>query len=120
MKLDDKVKYIVKIKDEFVPFFEKTTLSKKGVFCGMIIQKGDQMIFELNGPFHANVIIPCSWIEWLAPSCIYFAQFENPIEEEKEEEYPYELYYCGEKVGKIKLPLPLFSLNKTDKSWEIK
>ena len=36
------------------------------------------------------------------------------------EKYPYDLYYMGEKVGKIKQPLPLLSLNASDKSWEIK
>ena len=77
------------------------------------------MIFELNGPRHANIIIPCDWIEWLAPSCINFAQFKDFSTELKEEEYPYNLYYLGEKVGKIKWPLR-FPECTTEKIFEVK
>lgn len=100
--------YIVALKDCYKKYLELTTINK--IFCGKYIKSEyGNVYFELNG-IKAVVIIPEEWIEYMAPSkkCI------------KKEEYPYDLYYCGEKVGKIKLPLPLFSLNATDKSWEIK
>ena len=76
------------------------------------------MIFELNGPCHCSVVIPISWIEWLAPSYIYHHKFGHSIEEEKEE-YPYDLYYMGEKVGKIKWPLQ-FPECTVEKIFEVK
>ena len=61
------VYYIVKVRDDIRDAaFYKTTVS--GVFCGTLVnQNGVNFYFELNGS-KALVIIPHSWIEWMAPS----------------------------------------------------
>ena len=65
--IDDKdVYYIVKVKDVTDDMFYKTTISNK--FCGKLVNQNDgKFYFELNGS-NALVIIPHSWIEWMAPS----------------------------------------------------
>lgn len=64
--------YIVKVKEdnfnscELGYMFRKTTCSK--LFCGRLVnQNNGNFYFELNGS-NALVIIPHSWIEWMAPS----------------------------------------------------
>ena len=59
--------YIVKVKDDIRDImFYKTTVSR--MFCGTLVnQNGGNFYFELNGS-KALVIIPHSWIEWMAPS----------------------------------------------------
>ena len=66
--------YIVKINqsktnnDELGYMFHKTICSK--LFCGRLVNQNDgKFYFELNGS-NALVIIPHSWIEWMAPSKI--------------------------------------------------
>jgi hypothetical protein len=59
--------YIVKIKENRVDgLFYQTTVNK--MFCGVLVNHADgNFYFELNGS-KALVIIPHSWIEWMAPS----------------------------------------------------
>ena len=98
--------YDIKIKDDYIKML-KNTIFSKGCFCGLelIEERNEYFYFKMqNGQY---IKIADEWIDLLIPST-------------QVEKYPYDLYYCGEKVGKIKLSLPLFSLNATDKSWEIK
>lgn len=68
------IHYIVKVnKDEIdsselgYMFYETTCLN---IFCGRLVnQNGRNFYFELNNS-DALVIIPHSWIEWMAPSKI--------------------------------------------------
>lgn len=58
--------YIVSIKDRYIYELHLTTITKK--FCGRIENETSTNIyFRLNGS-DALVIIPHSWIEWMAPS----------------------------------------------------
>ena len=58
--------YIVGIKDKKISNLKCTTINKE--FCGKIIKTTkNKTFFELNGS-RANVIIPTSWIEYLAHS----------------------------------------------------
>ena len=66
------VYYIVKIKEDKIYSYElgymfsETTCSK--LFCGRLVNQNDKnFYFELNSS-NALVIIPHSWIEWMAPS----------------------------------------------------
>ena len=98
--------YDIKIKDNYVKIL-KDTIFGKGYFCGLelIEERNEYFYFKMqNGQY---IKIADEWIDLLIPHT-------------EIEKYPYDLYYLGEKVGKIRLPLPLFSLNATDKSWEIK
>lgn len=62
----NKIKYIVKLKDDF--YMPKTTIKKQ--FCGSIENiAGNQIYFKLHGS-NALVIIPHNKIEWMAPSKI--------------------------------------------------
>ena len=58
--------YIVSIKDRYIYELHLTTITKE--FCGRIENQTSTSIhFRLNGS-NALVIIPYSWIEWMAPS----------------------------------------------------
>lgn len=58
--------YIVSIKDSYICELNLTTITKE--FCGRIEnQSSTSIYFRLNGS-DALVIIPHSWIEWMAPS----------------------------------------------------
>ena len=98
--------YDIKLKDNYAKIL-KDTIFDRGYLCGL------ELINEVNGYFYFRdgggqlIKISDDWVDLLLPNT-------------KLEVYPYDLYYLGEKVGKIRLPLPLFSLNATDKSWEIK
>lgn len=61
--------YLVALKDNIADAsFYKTTVSR--MFCGKLVNNnGANFYFELNGS-DALVIIPHSWIEWMAPSKI--------------------------------------------------
>ena len=66
------VYYIVKIKEDKIYSYElgymfsETTCSK--LFCCRLVNQNDKnFYFELNSS-NALVIIPHSWIEWMAPS----------------------------------------------------
>lgn len=68
------IHYIVKINKDKIDIselgymFYKTTCSN--IFCGRLVnQNGRNFYFELNNS-DALVIIPHSWIEWMAPSKI--------------------------------------------------
>lgn len=59
--------YLVKLKEgiEDNLYYRTTT---KNQFCGKLVNNnGKNFYFELNGS-NALVIIPHSWIEWMAPS----------------------------------------------------
>lgn len=58
--------YIVSIKERYIPELCLTTITKE--FCGKIEDQTDTSIyFKLNGS-NALVIVPHSWIEWMAPA----------------------------------------------------
>lgn len=68
------IHYIVKINKDKIDsselgyMFHKTTCSD--IFCGRLVNQNDRnFYFELNSS-DALVIIPHSWIEWMAPSKI--------------------------------------------------
>lgn len=65
--MKEDIYYIVKIKENAQDgLFYQTTVNK--MFCGILVnQLGGNFYFELNGS-KALVIIPHSWIEWMAPS----------------------------------------------------
>lgn len=64
-KMQD-IYYIVRLKEQYRQELNLTTITKD--FCGKIVnQTAGNIYFELNGS-DALVIIPHSWIEWLAPS----------------------------------------------------
>lgn len=73
MKMNNDVYYLVKLDSEKVEnykLFSITTI-QNGFFCGKIInQTSSNLYFELNGPSRVLVIIPHSWIKWMAPSKI--------------------------------------------------
>ena len=58
--------YIVSIKERYICELHLTTITKE--FCGRIEnQTSTSIYFRLNGS-DALVIIPHSWIEWMAPA----------------------------------------------------
>lgn len=58
--------YIVSIKEKYICELHLTTIAKG--FCGRIEnQTSTSIYFRLNGS-DALVIIPHSWIEWMAPT----------------------------------------------------
>ena len=68
------IHYIVKINKDKIDsselgyMFYKTTCPN--IFCGQLVnQNNENFYFELNNS-NALVIIPHSWIEWMAPSKI--------------------------------------------------
>lgn len=63
----ENIYYIVKVREDiFDPLFDKTTIRR--TFCGVLVnQNNGKFYFELNGS-GALVIIPHSWIDWMAPS----------------------------------------------------
>ena len=68
------IHYIVKINQDKIDsnelgyMFYETTCSN--IFCGRLVnQANGRFYFELNNS-NALVIIPHSWIEWMAPSKI--------------------------------------------------
>lgn len=68
------IHYIIKVNKDKIDsselgyMFYKTTCSN--VFCGRLVnQNNKNFYFELNSS-NALVIIPHSWIEWMAPSKI--------------------------------------------------
>mgnify|MGYP003403652815 CR=1 FL=1 len=67
MTSKEDIYYIVKIKEDVVDsLFYQTTIRHK--FCGKLVNRNyGNFYFELNGS-DALVIIPHSWIEWMAPS----------------------------------------------------
>ena len=58
--------YIVSIKERYICELHLTTITKE--FCGRIEnQTSTSIYFRLNGS-DALLIIPHSWIEWMAPA----------------------------------------------------
>ena len=73
MKKKSKIKYIVKLKENF--YMPKTTI--KTEFCGSIENiTGSSIYFKIHGS-NALVIIPHNKIEWMAPSVILFKEGYN-------------------------------------------
>lgn len=63
---EPKIYYIVNIKDRYISELYLTTITKE--FCGRIEnQTSTSIYFRLNGS-DALVIVPHSWIEWMAPA----------------------------------------------------
>lgn len=63
---EPEIYYIVNIKDRYISELRLTTITKE--FCAKIDNQTERNIyFRLNGS-DALVIIPHSWIEWMAPS----------------------------------------------------
>lgn len=63
---EPEIYYIVNIKDRYISELHLTTITKE--FCGRIEEQSSTSIyFRLNGS-NALVIIPHSWIEWMAPA----------------------------------------------------
>lgn len=63
---EPEIYYIVSIKDRYIYELHLTTITKE--FCGRIESQSSTSIhFRLNGS-DALVIIPYSWIEWMAPA----------------------------------------------------
>lgn len=79
MKKKNKIKYIVKLKEDF--YMPKTTIKRK--FCGSIENIANSSIyFKIHG-CNALVIIPHNKIEWMAPSAILFNEgfnYENILD----------------------------------------
>ena len=65
-KDDSDVYYIVTLNEQGQDKFRGTTVAYR--FCAKVIQHSPKMIFELNSPTKALVIIPFNWIESMAPS----------------------------------------------------
>lgn len=66
----DNILYIVKIKERYLEKLSKTIL-KKGGFVGTLLKSGENMVFELNAS-KSMVIIQFDWIEYMAPSEIFW------------------------------------------------
>lgn len=63
---EPEIYYIVNIKDRYISELRLTTITKE--FCAKIENRTERNIyFRLNGN-SALVIIPHSWIEWMAPA----------------------------------------------------
>lgn len=63
---EPKIYYIVSLKQRYIYELHLTTITRE--FCGRIEnQTSTNIYFRLNGS-DALVIIPHSWIEWMAPS----------------------------------------------------
>lgn len=63
---EPEIYYIVSLKERYVYELHLTTITKE--FCAKIEnQAGTSIYFRLNGS-EALVIIPHSWIEWMAPA----------------------------------------------------
>lgn len=63
---EPEIYYIVSIKERYIYDLHLTTITKE--FCGRIENlTSTNIYFRLNGS-DALVIIPHSWIEWMAPS----------------------------------------------------
>jgi hypothetical protein len=83
--------YDIKLKDNYAKIL-KDTIFEKGYLCGL------ELINEINGYFYFRdgggqlIKLPDDWVDLLLPHT-------------KLEIYPYDLYYLGEKVGRIKWPL---------------
>jgi hypothetical protein len=71
MSYKEDIYYIVTLKDSIIDSgFYKTTACHR--FCGRLVnQNYGNFYFELNGS-DALVIIPHSWIEWMAPSKVHW------------------------------------------------
>ena len=84
---DNDIYYIVKVRENIPDaLFYKTTVFHK--FCGKLVnQTGSNFYFELNGS-NALVIIPHSWVEWMAPSTILWF-----LKEKKQDDSTQEMRY---------------------------
>ena len=97
--------YDIKLKDNYVKIL-KDTIFGKGYFCGLelIEERNEYFYFKMqNGQY---IKIADEWIDLLIPHT-------------ELEEYPYDLYYLGEKVGKMKWPLQ-FPECTVEKIFEVK
>ena len=73
MAEDKRIRYIVKLKDDFHMW--GTTINNE--FCGAIENiTGTSIYFMLNG-CNALVIVPHNKIKWMAPSKIFFEKGYN-------------------------------------------
>ena len=64
MKEDKRIRYIVKLKDDF--YMSGTTIGNK--FCGAIENITGTSIYFMLNDCNALVIVPHNKIEWMAPS----------------------------------------------------
>jgi len=72
-KFEKEIPYIVEIKEDKILL--NTTIKRK--FCGYLVyMTSDNLCFELNGS-HMLVIIPLSWIKYMAPSELHFRKYQN-------------------------------------------
>lgn len=69
-KDDSDVYYIVTLNEQGQDKLRGTTTAYR--FCAKVIQHSPKMIFELNSPTKALVIIPFNWIESMAPSKVHW------------------------------------------------
>lgn len=70
------IPYIVVIKDKYINEINNTTL-ENGKFCGYVENfYNGSFFFTLNG-IEMTVIIPWNWIEFMAPSKVYFDKFRK-------------------------------------------
>ena len=69
-KEDSDVYYIVTLNGWGQDKLRGTTVAYQ--FCAKVIQHSPKMIFELNSPTKALVIIPFNWIESMAPSKVHW------------------------------------------------
>ena len=83
--------YDIKLKDDYRKIL-KDTIFEKGYLCGL------ELINEVNGYFYFRdgggqlIKISDDWVDLVLPHT-------------KLEIYPYDLYYLGEKIGKVMWPL---------------
>ena len=66
------VYYIVTLNEQGQDKLKGTTISYR--FCAKLIQDSSKMIFGLNSPTKALVIIPFGWIESMAPSKVHWEE----------------------------------------------
>jgi hypothetical protein len=71
-KDDSDVYYIVTLNEQGQDKLRGTTVAYR--FCAKAIQHSPKMIFELNSPTKALVIIPFGWIESMAPSKVHWEE----------------------------------------------
>lgn len=70
---EEKVPYLVRLKENKLPDNLKTTIKRD--FCGFLVNNANgNFYFELNG-CRMLVIIPYSWVEFMAPAKIHYDKF---------------------------------------------
>lgn len=76
LKVENKIRYFVRIKPEHIKEFKNTTI-EKGFFAGFSIIEGtNQCVFKIF-PSESTIIIPYDYILWMAPSKLDFDRQQN-------------------------------------------